>query len=692
MRLLPERLPFGMRLFLAFVIPLLIWVLVSAASIYIFNKAQESYDALASAKRIVVLATDYRHAAEDIQEAERAYLITSAEQHLQEHGRALRNANRLRNELIARVDVPEQAERLDDAADTLQNWYYEFSRRRVEMRRALPQQGVRTAYSLQQKLLAMLSTAEEFPDASVAVENIQELRDLLGRLAEYAREGRGRRVVVDATEQLARYEGAAIEGNRVGASDALRAMAQTLAPSLAEIISAEMELYSLVERPASAAMTDAFEEKMTEFLSAEQQIVGLHRQNAATAGEVIRWMVWSGLALGILIMAVVILWFARRLGHSLESIDDAAEELARGNFDARAIGVGSTSKLAAHFNKMAEYVQKRHEQTKLLASLSETLHNCRSIEEAMRVFGEFGAIIFPDQPGVLYEVATNGVDLAKISAWGGGDDYTQEHMTMEDCWGLRLTRMHENGSEGTSACNHLKGRPDSLCVPLPAFGQIIGLIFITLDPDNGDYNERERQRQFIDSIAEQVSLALANVKLRQELKSQAIRDPLTQLYNRRHLTDTMERELHRAERHDNPLAVLAFDIDHFKRFNDTHGHDGGDAVLRGMGEMLRDFFRPEDGVFRSGGEEFIAVLPGTEREDALARAEELRRAVGSMNVVKGNAHLPTITISVGVAIYPSDSETCEDLLKAADVALYEAKGRGRNCVISAHEVSDTRQD
>ncbi|HEX6928626.1 MAG TPA: GGDEF domain-containing protein, partial [Gammaproteobacteria bacterium] len=132
-----------------------------------------------------------------------------------------------------------------------------------------------------------------------------------------------------------------------------------------------------------------------------------------------------------------------------------------------------------------------------------------------------------------------------------------------------------------------------------------------------------------------------------------------------------------------PLCVLTFDIDHFKHFNDTHGHDGGDVLLQAVGNSLHDFFRAEDGAFRSGGEEFVAILPETTLDDALSRAEELRREIASLEVHSGNLVLPAVTISIGVAAFPEHGRTIEQLLKAADNALYKAKEGGRNRVVAA---------
>lgn len=683
MRWLPERLPFNYRLLLAFTVPLLIWVFVSAACIFALHVAQDRFRMVAEGKATIARASEYRNIIEEIRDAERAYLLTSMEHYLRKHREAMRRANSLHDELAWRVRGNEaQLERLEDAGEILQKWFYDQSSRRTEARRDLPYEGMRSAQVLQQQLLALLLAETASADVAVPGGTLARARTALESLRQHATEGRGAIIVEQVLDDLDRYE-TALDSDPAAAERALRDAADTVLPSLNNIMDAEYGIYSRVIDPRGPALAAEFNESMGGFISAEQALVENVLDQAQFANAFIEWTIWAGLIVGIILMAIVIVWFVRRLGNSIRSIDEAAEELSKGNFEARAIAHGSANKLAEHFNTMASYIQKRHEQTKLLASLGETLHNCRSINEALTVFGEFAGTLFPEFGGVLYLVENNRIDVTAVASWHSGEKFSADHMVMDDCWGLRLNRLHENGAGGTVQCGHLQEQVDSLCVPLPAFGKIIGMIFIQLDPDASRDSERERQRQFVDTVAEQVALALANVKLREELKNQAIRDPLTQLYNRRQLDETLDRELHRADRHQDTLAVLALDIDNFKRFNDTHGHDGGDMVLRGIGETMRDFFRPEDGLFRSGGEEFIAFLPGTCKEDALARADELRTTIATMNMAAGNVQLPNITISIGVAVYPADAENGEQLLKAADIALYEAKKRGRNRVVAA---------
>lgn len=440
-----------------------------------------------------------------------------------------------------------------------------------------------------------------------------------------------------------------------------------------------------IDGDEGAALRREFQEAMGVFVATEQDM--LDRNRTAAGGRILlaQQVALAGLLLGILAMWVVMRWLGRRIGRSVDDISRAADELAKGNLSARIQHVSKTDEFATRFNLMAELIEKRTHETEVLAQLGEMLQSCDTIAQALQVFAQFADALFPVQPGVLYMIEPNRVDVAAVAFWRGGEQFSKKELELNDCWALRLSKPHENCAQGKGGhCDHVESlEVESRCIPLPAFGEIIGLLFLVTRDESKEHMEPEHTKRFSDIVAEQVALALANVKLREMLRNQSIRDPLTQLYNRRHLDEIFQRELHRAERHEEPLSVLMFDIDSFKAFNDTHGHEGGDAALRYLGETLREFFRPEDETFRIGGEEFVTLLPGTGIEDALTRAEALRREVSELQIMLGNTTLPGITISMGVASYPGNGQNEDQLLKAADQAMYRAKDAGRNRVVSA---------
>jgi diguanylate cyclase (GGDEF)-like protein len=189
-------------------------------------------------------------------------------------------------------------------------------------------------------------------------------------------------------------------------------------------------------------------------------------------------------------------------------------------------------------------------------------------------------------------------------------------------------------------------------------------------------------------LAEQLSLALGNLRLQETLRSRSERDPLTDLYNRRHLELSAERELARATRHGNSLAFIMIDVDHFKLFNDNNGHEAGDAVLREVAQVLKRHTRLEDIACRFGGEEFLLVLAGCTLEDAYQKAEAIREAIAQLRVTASGTVLSRITVSLGIACYPQHGQRTEDLIRVADAALYKAKDAGRNQVVATSAPGD----
>jgi diguanylate cyclase (GGDEF)-like protein len=174
------------------------------------------------------------------------------------------------------------------------------------------------------------------------------------------------------------------------------------------------------------------------------------------------------------------------------------------------------------------------------------------------------------------------------------------------------------------------------------------------------------------------------------LREQAMRDPLTGLYNRRYLMDSFERELLRAKRGGERLGVMMIDLDHFKRCNDTYGHAAGDAVLRSVAKYMQSLIRGEDILCRYGGEEFVLVQAKASTEAVMQRAERFRQEIGSHEIVHDGRRIAPVTLSIGIAMFPDHAAGAESLLQAADVALYRAKEAGRNRVVMTEASPDRR--
>jgi diguanylate cyclase (GGDEF)-like protein len=195
--------------------------------------------------------------------------------------------------------------------------------------------------------------------------------------------------------------------------------------------------------------------------------------------------------------------------------------------------------------------------------------------------------------------------------------------------------------------------------------------------------ERRRAEDELREANRRLQAQIAEIgELQARLREQATRDPLTGLFNRRYLTETLARELARGQREDRPLSVVLLDVDHFKALNDAFGHEAGDLVLRSLASFLAEQTRHGDIACRYGGDELVVVLPGAPAESAQARAEEWRTAFQEMRVGFGDAELRA-TASMGVAAFPAQARSAEDLLRLADAALYDAKRQGRNRVVVA---------
>jgi diguanylate cyclase (GGDEF)-like protein len=227
-----------------------------------------------------------------------------------------------------------------------------------------------------------------------------------------------------------------------------------------------------------------------------------------------------------------------------------------------------------------------------------------------------------------------------------------------------------------------------------AHGETLGIFCLMTDPIGlvgAPSSISEFNIQLAVSVAEHAALSIANLKLREKLRYQSIRDPLTGLFNRRFLDESLERELARAIRKNRSLGVIMLDVDRFKKFNDIFGHDAGDTVLKELGARLAKFIRVGDLACRYGGEEFTLILPESSLEDTRRRAEELRISFEQLSLKHRDIVLGKVTLSLGVAALPEHGTTAVQLLAAADGALFTAKNEGRDRVTVA-EISADRSE
>ncbi|AWG45969.1 hypothetical protein AM586_08135 [Massilia sp. WG5] len=216
-------------------------------------------------------------------------------------------------------------------------------------------------------------------------------------------------------------------------------------------------------------------------------------------------------------------------------------------------------------------------------------------------------------------------------------------------------------------------------------GDVIGLMVIA-EPD---HNSLPLDNELMTALAEQLSLAISNVSLRETLKQQSTVDALTGLYNRRYFDESLKRELARAKRTRSSCSVIMVDLDHFKRINDSYGHDAGDLVLKAAAKQLFSRLRASDVACRYGGEELVLLLPECEAEAAAKCAEGIRRALSDIEFDHLGQRIAGVTASFGVAAWPTHGSDSSELVKAADKALYSAKRAGRNRVTIAGSANET---
>jgi diguanylate cyclase (GGDEF)-like protein len=195
-----------------------------------------------------------------------------------------------------------------------------------------------------------------------------------------------------------------------------------------------------------------------------------------------------------------------------------------------------------------------------------------------------------------------------------------------------------------------------------------------------DITERKQAEEALRKANETLQAQLSEINILHEtLREQAVRDPLTGLYNRRYLSEAIQREISRARRKDYLISVMIVDIDNFKQFNDSYGHDFGDEILIALGSLLQNNVRIGDIACRFGGDEFIVIMPDIKPKDAEHRAQMLVRAINTMPFQQNGTEI-SASVSIGVALYPQHGSNSDDLFRCADAALYHAKQAGRNCV------------
>ena len=421
----------------------------------------------------------------------------------------------------------------------------------------------------------------------------------------------------------------------------------------------------------------------------------------------IRWLVMIGTPLAVVAIALMAAALIRRIRRPVDAMMTVMGQLGAGDRSARIDAVMESSefeRLAGGYNAMAEELQaavadqvvseerlrlanlelstnadvlrERGEVIELLGGMAHRMQAARTDEELASIIRVFVPRVLPEIPGALYAHNNSRNLLVPIAAWAG-IEVEPAGFAPDQCWALRRGQSHfvvEPGSD--IVCAHVGAEADHYhCEPLLAGGEVIGVLYL-----RGVVGAENRFRLTV--LTENIASALVNHRLQRGLREQTIRDPLTGLFNRRYMEETLALEIARATRTGSPLSVVMCDVDHFKRFNDEFGHEAGDAVLQAVAAEMRSRFRDGDVVCRFGGEEFTIIAPGSSAGVLAKRVEAVRQAISELMVSQGGRTLGSTTMSFGIATWEESMERDgSTLVKAADAALYRAKRDGRNRVV-----------
>lgn len=376
---------------------------------------------------------------------------------------------------------------------------------------------------------------------------------------------------------------------------------------------------------------------------------------------------------GTLLTLCLLTWLFLRLRDGIRQAEKSALEASR-----------ESSRVEAGM----VLLRKRNKEVSLLGEMSQLLQTEMTLDEGLKITAEYCCYLLPETIGSVY-LYRNSADLLELAGtWGKGSEAPRT-ISPHACWGLRRGHAHHGalGKPQVSCEHYTQLEPESaakqsnLCLPLVAYGEVLGMFYIRKLAEIDDQEAfGETEMHIAKSISEQVALALSNVKLRNALHDKSIRDPLTGLFNRRYMEETLKREVARSTRTTSPLSVIMLDLDHFKQVNDIHGHALGDAVLRSTSNLLVRSLRASDVACRYGGEELFLILPDCPGEHAIQKANQLCDLIRAQVVTEGGAAI-SVTGSFGVASTSTQYHDATTLVSMADKALYKAKADGRDRVV-----------
>ncbi len=335
----------------------------------------------------------------------------------------------------------------------------------------------------------------------------------------------------------------------------------------------------------------------------------------------------------------------------------------------------------------ADTVERRFDQEIRLREIVTLIQASKDLEESAEILRARMQDLFPGTRGSLALFAETRSELETVARWGEQDAFA-ETFTPDACWALRLGSAHRSGRHGVGnpRCRHIEDPElDVICAPILVQGEARGVISVDLSKMTEEMIGRDGERAMstLETAAASIGIALYNVRLRGALRAITIRDTLTGLHNKRFADDVVAKEMARSRRSHQPVTLVRIDIDRFKAINDEFGFEAGDAVLREMAGLIEHFFRYEDVCSRYGGQDFLIVMVGATKIDAIRRCNTLRGRLNDHNYFYRGMALPRITVSIGIATFPDDGSSEDAIVAAAEAALSTAKHDGRDRVAAA---------
>ncbi len=412
------------------------------------------------------------------------------------------------------------------------------------------------------------------------------------------------------------------------------------------------------------------------------------------------WKRASELALGatgLLFLCVLTFVFRQRVLKPVVRLSDVVSRLAAEDFAAEppnlaqideigdmALAIGVFRENGLERQRLQAERDADRNLRDLLSRMTQRMQGCDSLSDLEGIARRFIPAVVPQLAGCLYLIDPARGAVTEACSWLD-PRHSRADFPASCCWALRRGLPHRPRSVVIDVpCGHLvadhDGCPDTLCLPLTAHGETFGLLYFERRTDAPEISDSVHK--YLTVLTENIGLSLANLRLREQLRALALRDPLTGLWNRRELDANLPSLLARCASADEPVSCLMIDVDHFKRFNDSFGHDAGDAVLREVATVLMSVAKGRELAYRFGGEEFLIVLPGGGLDHAMARAEQIRERIASLRIEQDGRRLGSVSASIGIASSPLHCSVSR-LVQMADAALLRAKADGRDRALSA---------